>query len=65
MSTNRTVPVVIVNYDADFPWRVFALRALLLLLDFVFRRTRWAAYAFLILGMACMGVAALLWAVQA
>ena len=62
MSGSRTVPLVIVNYDAGFPWQVFAGGALLLLMAFVFRRTRWAAYAFLILGTACIGGAALLWA---
>ena len=62
MSASRTVPVVIVNHDAGFPWQVFALGTLLLLLAFVFRRTQRAAYALLILGAACMGGAALLWA---
>ena len=62
MSGSRTVPVVIVNYDAGFPWQVFTGGALLLLLAFAFRQTRWAAYAFLILGAVCMVGAALLWA---
>lgn len=62
MSTSRTVPVVIVSYDHAFPWQIFAVGAVLLLLAFALRRTRWAAYALLILGTACMGGTALLWA---
>jgi len=50
--------VVIVNYDYAFPLQVLAVGALLLLLAFAFRRRKWAAYTFLILGTACMGGAA-------
>jgi hypothetical protein len=64
VSAARTVPVVIVSYDHAFPWQVFAVGALLLLLAFAFRRTRWAALACLTVGAACMVGAALLWAVQ-
>jgi len=53
---------ILVSYDRAFPWQVFAVGALLLLLAFAFRRTKWAAPAFLIVGTACMGGAALLWA---
>lgn len=53
---------ILLSYDRTLPWQVFAVGALLLLLALAFRRTRWAAYAFLILGAACMGGAALLWA---
>lgn len=62
MSAARTVPVVIVSYDHAFPWQVFVTGALLLLLALAFRRTRWAAYALLACGAACLGGAALLWA---
>ncbi|CAM4437768.1 hypothetical protein DEMA109039_20100 [Deinococcus marmoris] len=61
MSTSRTVPVVIVSYDHVFPWQIFAV-GVVVVLAFALRRTRWAAYALLILGTACMGGAALLWA---
>jgi len=53
---------VLLSYNRAFPWQVFAVGALLLLLALTFRRTRWAAYAFLIVGTVCMGGAVLLWA---
>lgn len=53
MSGSRTVPVVIVNVDHSFPWRVGA-GVVCLLLAFLFRRAlpSWARWALLTLGVA-------------
>lgn len=62
MSAGRAVPVVIVSYDAAFPWHVFAEGALLLSVAFVFRRSRKFLYFFSIWGTALLIGAVLLWA---
>lgn len=69
MSGAPTVPTgytsrtdLIVSYGPAFPWQVFALACVLLVLAFLFRRVPWARWVLAVAGVLALIGAGVLWA---